>query len=233
MHLQRTIRPELAATVSRRAALLAFGLVAGFLVILAALHFVEPEFDPSWRWISEYQLGDHGWLMSVAFFLWGAGALTLSITLWPSLRTRAGRVGRWWFLLSAVALFGAGTFVTDPITATEPTTAGTLHTVFGMCTILTFPVMATLVVRGLLSNPEWVPARRRLLWTTALTWIAPLSFWGAIVVSTAVNHAEGPGPDVLAGWPNRLMAVSYGVWIMTVAWQAASTAGPGNPRGAG
>ena len=59
---------EPSAAASQRAALLSLGLVAGFLFLLITLHFIEPEFDPNWRWISEYELGRYGWLMQIAFW---------------------------------------------------------------------------------------------------------------------------------------------------------------------
>src|SRR5687767_5053569 len=91
-------------------------LSATFLGILFLLHFLEPEFDPSWRMISEYELGGYGWMMSLAFFCWGGSVLTLLAALWRSLHTVSGAIGRWWLLLIGVALFGAGIFITNAIT---------------------------------------------------------------------------------------------------------------------
>jgi hypothetical protein len=33
-----------------------------FLAILFLLHFLKPELDPSWRMISEYEIGRYGWM---------------------------------------------------------------------------------------------------------------------------------------------------------------------------
>jgi hypothetical protein len=33
-----------------------------------ARHFLKPEFDPSWRMVSEYAIGRWGWVMQLAFF---------------------------------------------------------------------------------------------------------------------------------------------------------------------
>ncbi len=210
------------AATSPRAAGLAFGLVAGFLILLIALHFLEPEFDPSWRWISEYELGRYGWMMSLAFVLWGGGALALLSAVGSYLRTLGGQVGRWWLFLITVALFGAGIFITDPITATTPSTAGDLHSLCGVFTILTFPIMATLLARSLAHNQEWTPVRRQLFWVTLLTWVGEFAFLAAIIASVAINHADpGLGPQILAGWPNRFMVVTYSIWFIVVAWYAA------------
>ena len=78
-------------TISQIAAHLAFGFAAVFLILLIALHFLEPEFDPSWRWISEYELGRYGWMMSVAFFSIGGSALAVLVAIWPSLPTLRAR----------------------------------------------------------------------------------------------------------------------------------------------
>jgi len=52
-----------------------------FLFLLLLLHFLKREFDPSWRMISEYEIGHFGWLMRLAFFCWGASVLLLLIAI--------------------------------------------------------------------------------------------------------------------------------------------------------
>src|SRR5262245_58978917 len=83
--------------ISRTATRLSFGLSAAFLALLTSLHFLEPDFNAG-HLISEYQLGDYGFLMSLAFCLLGSGALLLTLSLAPRQRTPAGRAG-WWSLL--------------------------------------------------------------------------------------------------------------------------------------
>ena len=99
-----------------------------FIFILFLLHFLKPELDPSWRMISEYEIGRYGWLMRLAFFCWGSSVLTLLVPLWGSLRTIGGKVGFVWLVLIGIALFGAGIFVTNAITDTTTSTANSLHT---------------------------------------------------------------------------------------------------------
>jgi hypothetical protein len=45
---------------------LSLGLVATFMSFLAVLHFLKPALNAR-HLISEYQLGRHGWMMSLAF----------------------------------------------------------------------------------------------------------------------------------------------------------------------
>jgi hypothetical protein len=51
-----TISP---AAVSPAAARLSFTAAVAFLVLLAILHIIKPDYDPSWRFISEYLIGDY------------------------------------------------------------------------------------------------------------------------------------------------------------------------------
>lgn len=39
------------------------GLAILFLLLLATLHLLKADLDPSWHFISEYEIGRHGWLM--------------------------------------------------------------------------------------------------------------------------------------------------------------------------
>jgi hypothetical protein len=223
--IQNTVISHPSLGVSKLAARLAIVLSATFLTILFLLHFLEPEFDPSWRMISEYELGRYGWMMTLAFFCWGGCVLALLVALWPTLRTMGGRIGRWWLLVIGIALFGAGVFITNPITDPTPSTANSLHALCGAIVILTFPIAASIVARSLTRNQEWASARRRLVWATFLVWFGLLAFFASIIISKIINPSAGRvGPDVLLGWPNRFMVVAYHLWLIVVALHAAQVA---------
>ncbi|CAG1016002.1 hypothetical protein ANAEL_05432 [Anaerolineales bacterium] len=200
------------------ASLLTVVFSAVFLLILLLLHFLEPEFDPLWRMISEYELGQYGWMMQLAFACWGMSVLFVLVTLWPDLRTLGGRIGRWWLVLVGIALFGAGIFVTNAITDPPTSTAHTLHALCGAFVILTFPIASALVVGSLAKSTEWASVRHHLLWVELLVWLSMFAFFGSIIVSRAINPAAGRvGPDVFLGWPNRFMVVVYHVWLIVIA----------------
>ena len=189
-----------------------------FISILFLLHFLKPELDPSWRMISEYEIGRYGWLMRLAFFCWGSSVLSLLVALRGSLRTMGGKVGYVWLVLIGIALFGAGIFATNAITDTTPSTANSLHTLCGAFVILTFPIASSLVVGSLRRNEEWNTARSHLFWVQTLVWLSMFMYFGAIIVSNAINPSAGRvGPEVYIGWPNRFMVVIYNVWLITVA----------------
>ncbi len=220
---QNTISPHLSLSLNQKAARMVVIFSTTFIAILFLLHFLEPEFDPSWRMISEYELGRFGWMMSLAFFCWGGSVFALLITLWSSLRTLGGTLARGWLILLGVALFGAGIFKTNPIMDTTVSTANTLHSLCGALVIITFPIVASLISGSLSRNPKWVTAKRQLFWMTLLVWFSMFAFFGSIIISQAMNPAAGRvGPDVLLGWPNRFLVVAYNVWLIIVARRAQS-----------
>jgi hypothetical protein len=82
------------------AARIAAGLWLAFVAILAALHVLEPEFNAGGHLISGYELGNYGWLMSLAFFCLGGASFSASFSLCYAIKNdlliMGGRVGTWW-----------------------------------------------------------------------------------------------------------------------------------------
>lgn len=212
-------------TVPPTAARLSWAAAATFVVLLAALHLIKPELDPSWRMVSEYGIGRHGWVMRLAFLSLAVSCAALFAAVRSQVRTTGGKIGLALLLVRAAGMTVAAVFTTDPIAASqgELTTRGNLHGLGALLGIPGFPVAATLVGRSLARDRAWSPARRSLLWTAALTWISLLVF----VLSVAILLPRGNGafgPEVWIGWPNRLLVLAYSGWLTTVAWRAARTA---------
>jgi len=86
-----------------------------FLVLLTALLVLKPEIDPAWRFISEYSIGRHGWMMALAFFSMAASCVATVIALWSQVQP-GGKIGIGFLLIGALGLTLAGIFTTDPIT---------------------------------------------------------------------------------------------------------------------
>src|SRR5918994_1441263 len=206
--------------ISRTAALLAFAGAFTFAVLLVALHLIKPGLDPSWHFISEYAIGDYGWIMVLAFLSLALSYVGLFVAIRSQLRTIAGRIGLALLLVSSLGLAIAAAFTTDPITVSEDavTTEGTLHNVGGTLGIAQ-PFAAALVGWKLARNPAWSSAKRPLLWATGLALVA---FVVSIVsLGVMVSQSGGEfGPDVPVGWPNRFEIVAYSAWLMVVARQA-------------
>ena len=162
----------------------ALAAVVVFFILLAALHFIEPEFDPSKRLISECELGRYGWVMSLAFFSLGVGVLATLLSTWDFSRIRRGLIGRWWFLAISVAFFGAGIFYPY----TPPNLASYIHGVCGVIVIVTFPIAATLYSSALAHSQAWTVSRRQLRWAVVLVWLGLLTFAGSTIVLGIISH---------------------------------------------
>jgi hypothetical protein len=206
--------------VSRTAARLSFAGAAAFVVLLAALHFIKPGLDPSWHFISEYAIGDYGWIMVLAFLSLALSYVGLFVAIRSQLRTTVGRIGLVLLLVCALGLAIAAVFTTDPITVSEDavTTEGALHNVGGTLGIAQ-PFAAALVGWKLAGNPAWSSAKRPLLWATGLALLAFVVSFVSLGVMVSQSGGEF-GPDVPVGWPNRFEIVAYSVWLMVVARHA-------------
>lgn len=214
-----TKMPAPASAISLPAAQLALVSTVAFVVLLAILHVVKSDLDPSWRVISEYAIGSNGWMMVAAFLALAAACVGLFAALKSQIRNIYGRIGLALLLITAVGMAMAGVFVTDPITASadDATTAGMLHEI-GAFLDLT-PFAAILVSLSLIrKNPAWAKAKKALKWTMFLPLVGLVVFIGATAAEMPKDGISTP--DVLIGWPNRFLILTYCVWFATVAWQA-------------
>ena len=218
--MNKTLSTKPLTAISGTAASLSFAGAATFVLLLAALHIIKPELDPSWRFISEYAIGENGWLMELTFLSLALSYVALFITIRTQLRTILDRIGLALLLVSAAGLIMAAFFTTDPITTSQDamTTEGSLHA-FGGTLGFAMPFAALLVSLGLARSRTWAPARRSLLWSTGLALIGFLvSLFSLGFMLSQSNGAFGP--DVPVGWPTRFEMLGYCVWLMVIAWQA-------------
>ena len=181
--------------------------------------------DPSWRFISEYAIGDSGWIMVLAFVSLAVSCGALFIAIRSEIGTRGGKVGLAFLLAAAVGLLVAATFTTDPTTASgdEATTHGAIHGAGAIVGMMSIPVAAALLTRSLQRNPSWSVARRSLLWATGFVWIGFFAFEASFAIMLPGHEL---GPDFRIGWPNRFLILTYSVWLAAVALGAARLARP-------
>ena len=201
---------------ARTAALLAVGGGSAFLLLLASLHLLRPDLDPTWRVISEYELGPYGWLMRLAFGALALATATLGVASYTQVRTRGGYLGLILLALSALGMILAGLFETDPLTvaAEARSSDGRLHELGAMLDSIPFaaPLISYSMTRGRSTQGG---AR----WLRYLAWLPLL---GTIVfVATLARmlpaHGGAFGPEVLIGVPNRLMIATHCVWLLLAA----------------
>jgi hypothetical protein len=211
--------------ISLAAAQVSLGTAAAFVVLLAALHFIKPEFDPSWRMISEYEIGANGWIMSFAFLSLALSCAALFIAVRSQVRTLGGKIGLALLLVSALGMAIGGIFTTDPITAKsdELTTNGSLHGVGFLLGNPAFLFASALISWSLTRNAAWSGAKRSIAWAAVLVWAGLVVFALAMVIF--LPGSAGFGPEVPIGWPNRFLILTYAVWLIVVAWRAAQLRG--------
>ena len=140
------------------------------MALLAALHFIQPDLDPSWTVISEYELGDYGWIMTVAFLAWGLSAVSLFLAIRSQVGDLAGRAGLIFLLIGAAGPILAGLFTTDPV-STPPdalTARGMIHST-GAALVDGILIAATLLTLSLVrKNPHGGPSGG--LWLGQPSW---------------------------------------------------------------
>ena len=210
-------------------ALLAIAAAAVALLLLASLHVLSPEFDPSWRMVSEYALGHYGWVLSLMFLAWGISAWALAVALWSQVKTRAGKIGLWFLVIAGIG---------EALASVFDITRDTGHSIAGVLGIGGFPIAALLLSVSLGRTQAWRGAKKPLLWIANLNWISVVLLVATLVLMT-VQFAQANGGQLpqhapaslpagvlgLDGWADRLIVLSNCLWVFVAAWHAMKLAG--------
>jgi hypothetical protein len=205
------------------AARLSMGAAAATLVLLASLHILSSAFDPSFRMVSEYALGQYGWVLSLMFLAWGISAWALAVALWSQVNTRAGKIGLWLLVIAGLGEAMASVF---------DITHDTGHSIAGVLGMGGFPIAAVLLSVSLGRTQLWHGAKSLLLWLAHLNWISVVLLVATLVLMTVqVAQAYGSHLPKLApthlpagvfgldGWADRLIVLSNCLWVGVAARQ--------------
>ena len=205
-------------TGATRAAGVAITATSVAFIVLVILHVVSPEYQPSWRMVSEYANGRHAWLLSLMFGAWGLGSLALALALVPSVSGSLSHIGIAFLVLAGIGETMAAVFDINH----------RLHGLAAMIGIPSLPVAAALITLALRrSDGVAVPPA----WAAHLTWISFVLMGAAMVVfmrslsqaGVDVSAQAAPlttlpaGVTPLVGWANRLLVVTYMVWVVLAA----------------
>ena len=195
--------------ISDPAAWVAIGAAGAALLFLAALHALSPEFDPSFRVVSEYANGSYGWVLSLMFVAWALSSWALAIAIWSQVNGISGKLGLG-FLIAA----GVGEAMAAVCDINHP-----LHGLAGALGVLGLPIAAMLLSVRLGRTQAWLGAKQVLLWTANLTWAILVLMFVALFIMVRGYTLAG-NKIIFIGWANRLLVVLYCVWAVTVAIQA-------------
>ena len=179
--------------------------IGWFVVAVLALHVIEPDFSVVDNFISDYALGDYGWLMQLAFFGAGIGTIAIALglrkTLAPGKRVTAAVVS---FAVAGIGFFVA-IFKTDAKGVTDLTTAGILH---GLGSIVIFfaLIVAAWMVRGVFKrDPTWEPFAKTQMWFAIV--------YTVTMIVTFATPEDGP-----VGLTQRIFVPVMMAWLFTLAW---------------
>jgi Protein of unknown function (DUF998) len=197
--------------IQRIAARSSLGLSVAFFALLAVLHVLEPEFN-SGHLISEYELGDYGFMMSLAFCLLGASAFLVALSLGPRLHTRGGRIGWWGLLVISAAFFISGIF--PPV---QTLVIGYLHGMSAVVVIFGSPIAFTFIDRSLARSEPQLLFPNRLRWATLLAWGGLGLFLASLIVISLTGQMKKPLPPWVS-LANRFLIVTYGIWFVAAVW---------------
>jgi hypothetical protein len=203
------------------AARLSIGAAAATLVLLASLHMLSPAFDPSFRMVSEYALGQYSWVLSLLFLAWGISAWALAVALWSQVHTRAGKIGLWLLIIAGLGEAMASVF---------DITHDTGHSIAGVLGMGGFPVAAVVLSVSLGRTQAWRGAKALLLWLAHLNWISVVLLVATLVLMTVQvaqaygGHLPQQAPAHLPagvlgfdGWADRLIVLSNCLWVIVAA----------------
>ena len=165
--------------VARAAATVSAAAAVAFALLLGGLHLVQPELDPTWRFLSEYALGRAGWMMTAAFVALAISLLGAVVALTRQVRTWPGRIGLALLIIAATGILLAAVFPTDPITVPveAQTTAGRLHNLGA--SLDWSPVGMLLLAWSLGRTTTWRSWRPWLLLAAAIPCVLTLAFTAA------------------------------------------------------
>jgi len=127
---------------------------------IALLHLLRTDFDPRYRYLSEYARGPYGALMTSTFFVLSAGSLALFLGLCRSVTWRLRFVpGLVLWLIWACAVFLAGIYTSD-LQGTPHTRIGLIHDQMGMIAFPSATFALLLLSLPLRWEKEWRPVWR-------------------------------------------------------------------------
>ncbi|MEQ1612064.1 MAG: DUF998 domain-containing protein [Hyphomicrobiaceae bacterium] len=201
---------------------LAAALAIVTLLILALLHVMSPEFRPSWRMVSEYANGRHGWLLAAMFISWALSSWLLAYALYPLAATWPAKLGVLFLVIAGVGEAMAAAFdINHP-----------LHMHAAILGMNGLPIAALLIGISFARAGHWGASRRLTLWLSQLPWISVvvmsiamalfftgLSRAGIVITPDSKPLAELPaGVMAIGGWANRFLIISYCLWVIAAAW---------------
>jgi len=193
--------------------------IAGYLLNLAALHFLRTDVNPMVEPVSNYAVGAYGFLSTAANIGSGLAALALTLGLYLSIASPGrSRVGLFLLGLFGVSELLAAIFPID--VGAQATTIGIIHNVVGNIAFFGFLAAVILLSWSMGKDEQWRSIRR------------PALALALVVLGMAVLTIVGANIGIGFGVAQRLFNVTSMGWMLLVALclrSIAQGALPGQP----
>jgi hypothetical membrane protein len=183
---------------------------------LIALHFLSPEYHPSWRMVSEYANGNHRGVLTVVFLSWAVSSFALALALLPSARGWIGAAGVLLLVLGGVGQAMGGIFDVNH----------RLHGAAFAIGVPSLPIAAILLTlatrRAGVDMPGW-PAALPILSVVIMAVSMAMLFSSLKAAGVAMSADSQPlqalpeGVTAWNGWANRLLFATYYLWVILAA----------------
>ena len=194
-------------------AVLAVALSGASLVLL---HFVSPEFAPSWRMVSEYANGRHAWLLTFVFAWWALSSFAVLAALWPASATTLGKVGLVLLVLAGIGQTMGALFDVN-------------HQLHGAAAMIGIPSLCAAAVILNLALARMPGFEAPPVWSSHLPWISFALMIGALALLVSALRSAGvelsaqplkelpAGVSGYVGWANRLLFATSYLWVALAA----------------
>ena len=199
------------SAAGRIAATIALAMFLGFVVIVVLLHFLRLDMHPLQAFISEYAVGEYGFLMTTAFLAFAVGLAALVVSLFQGLPLTRSWVSLVLLSACSVLMTLVGIFPAD-LGREITTTSGEIHSHASLPFFLLL-MIAMLVLSIRLRRAGMLEGRYM-----ALLW---LSIAAPILFVATLGPLDSAG---LVGLGQRLYVLSLISWLGLMAngvrWQA-------------
>ena len=191
---------ETTARLNAVASYITLSSVVYYASAIVLLHILRTDFDPGYRYLSEYARGPYGALMTSTFFALSAGSLALSLGLWRTVSSKLRFLpGLLLWLIWACAVFLAGIYTGD-LQGTPRTQMGKIHDQMGMIAFPSATLALPLLSLALRWEKEW-----RSVWPATMLLSAAV-----IVCFLAFDRFEQMG---LGGLDQRILLGATLMWM--------------------
>lgn len=180
---------------------------------LIALHVLSPEFDVSWRMVSEYANGNHSAVLTAVFATWALASWALAVALRPLWSNWLGRFGLVFLFLAGVGEMMGGLFdLNHPL-------HGAAFAI-GVPSLTLAAILVTLALRRRgVDMPMW-PAH--LVWISFVLMAATMVLFFIALGRAGIDVSAQTGPlaalpegvTAYNGWANRLLFAASYLWLV-------------------